>query len=499
MPVETSEQEAGPQAVHKVTFTEADIVHLMLGYLEERGLAKSILALEDETGVSNGDWLPGSTMAFVRDTVLHGRWDELLLLLQPLRKKSEKEKYFKKIQILVEKQRLLELLYAMTSPASPASSAGLPAGSDESEMERFARKEAELVARTMLRLKQLCVTDEYNALCMLVMADNFRDCAGYSHWTPASSRLEIFKKVRCLYEEALGYTVGSEAKPGDGEGEAEANPAPSPQDKLLQLLLCGAVYEQLCSGFQERCEKGSPLASVMKREEAGQVHGDKEESAHCYTLQCSISSWLATVPKRYFQEPYASKATQKTRYALQKLPLPPKKKGFRIRRRSCPKAIQPAEPNEDVDAAQSQDRLSRSDGFKPVKQTQSRSPLEELRSIQRAEHKAEKVRSHDQETQTQSQPPLENLPSIRKVEQKAEEVQQKDQNRKIRPVKERAPAVRDDPYARLPARVAQADYVLMDKPGDMTVKGVPPPRENPHLRDDPELSKSECLEIVFQS
>ena len=82
MPVTQQQQGAVPAAKTVVTISDASVVKLVLEYLEAHSLNVSMLSVERETGVTNGVF--SDDLAFLRQLVLDGSWDDALDFAQPL-------------------------------------------------------------------------------------------------------------------------------------------------------------------------------------------------------------------------------------------------------------------------------------------------------------------------------------------------------------------------------------------------------------------------------
>ncbi|OXB84169.1 UNVERIFIED_CONTAM: hypothetical protein H355_007052 [Colinus virginianus] len=93
-------------AEETVNVKEAEIIKLILDFLNSRKLHISMLALEKESGVING--LFSDDMLFLRQLILDGQWDEVLQFIQPLECMEKFDK--KRFRYIIMKQKFLEAL-----------------------------------------------------------------------------------------------------------------------------------------------------------------------------------------------------------------------------------------------------------------------------------------------------------------------------------------------------------------------------------------------------
>ena len=65
-----------------ISFSESDVVRLILEFMANRELRISMLSLERETGVINGVF--SDDLLFLRQLILDGQWDDAVDFVQPL-------------------------------------------------------------------------------------------------------------------------------------------------------------------------------------------------------------------------------------------------------------------------------------------------------------------------------------------------------------------------------------------------------------------------------
>lgn len=61
---------------------ETDVVRLVSEFLHNRDLNISMLSVERETGIINGEF--SDDMLFLRQLILDGQWDDVIDFIQPL-------------------------------------------------------------------------------------------------------------------------------------------------------------------------------------------------------------------------------------------------------------------------------------------------------------------------------------------------------------------------------------------------------------------------------
>ena len=65
-----------------ISVEEKDVVKLISEFLHNRDLNISMLSLERETGVINGEY--SDDLLFLRQLILDGQWDDAIDFIQPL-------------------------------------------------------------------------------------------------------------------------------------------------------------------------------------------------------------------------------------------------------------------------------------------------------------------------------------------------------------------------------------------------------------------------------
>lgn len=62
------------------------IAKLIMGYLKEKGLHDTLIAMQLSLGISDRDL--GDELKFLQQSTLHGRWDDVLAYIKPFKEKT---------------------------------------------------------------------------------------------------------------------------------------------------------------------------------------------------------------------------------------------------------------------------------------------------------------------------------------------------------------------------------------------------------------------------
>uniref|UniRef100_A0A1I8ITT4 WD repeat-containing protein 47 n=1 Tax=Macrostomum lignano TaxID=282301 RepID=A0A1I8ITT4_9PLAT len=291
-------------------FFESDVIKLVLEFLDNRDLCISMLSLERETGIING--LYSEDMLFLRQLLLDGQWDDALELIKPLASAPNLNINAVRYQIL--KHKYLELLCIRGDGGLEGIGSGqLP--------QEFA---AEEVMTCLQELEPVCPSPEdYKQLCLLLTTPKLEDNCQYAHWNPSASRVACFNQLRPLLEPILRL---------DARQAAAAQSAISKNDRLLQLLTKGLLYEACVELCQARAT--SPPDTFVDLI-IPSVTADTELS----DADMSLISWLQSVPVSAFACPFEqqdltvdvqrlARPSLEASWAEQLLVQPPKPKMF---------------------------------------------------------------------------------------------------------------------------------------------------------------------------
>jgi len=248
-----------------ISFSESDVVRLILEFLSNRELRISMLSLERETGVINGVF--SDDLLFLRQLILDGQWDDAIDFVQPLGSVDGFDMV--RFRYAVCRHKYLELL-CVRADAAPGCDAGAV---DE-------------VVRCLNELEPVCPTrDDYNRLCLLLTTSRLSDHPEYAGWNPSSARVQCFVEVQHLVEPFLPAERSSSCSVAHG-------------DRMIQLLVKGLLYES-CVDFCQREATGSdsPCRTPALLTGAGLEDAD-----------VSLLSWLEAVPPDAFACPFEQRS-----------------------------------------------------------------------------------------------------------------------------------------------------------------------------------------------
>jgi len=83
--------------------------------------------------------------------------------------------------------------------------------------------------------------EDYSNLCLLLTLPRLSDHLSYKDWNPSGARVQCFKEVLPLVEKFL-----------PGERKAEETPLSANNDRLIQLVIKGILYESCVSYCQQK-------------------------------------------------------------------------------------------------------------------------------------------------------------------------------------------------------------------------------------------------------
>ncbi|CAH8635684.1 unnamed protein product [Heterobilharzia americana] len=217
----------------QLTIYEADVIKLILEFLEKRDLAISMLALERETGQVNGPF--NEDILFFRQLVLEGHWDDALDYLEPLRGPPV-ELDLRKPRFLLLKHKYLELLCLRDvcsldeiDPVNGTVSANGVEGKIDHGVEQ--------VIECLKQLEPECETQaEYRDLALLLTLTRLDQHPDYHDWNPSLGRLHCFNQIYPLLQPFIQLSKHSST----GQTPIEEN---ARGDRLLRLLVKGLLYE----------------------------------------------------------------------------------------------------------------------------------------------------------------------------------------------------------------------------------------------------------------
>lgn len=249
---------------------ETDVVRLISEFLHNRDLNISMLSVERETGIINGEF--SDDMLFLRQLILDGQWDDVIDFIQPLG--SIETFNYTKFQYIIMKHKYLELLCIKSEP---------------SVMQNYDFTVEEVV-KCLNSLESLCVSKEdYNNLCLLLTIPKISDHPEYQNWNPSNARVKCFRDVTPLVEKYL--------TPMD---QSKKNTKTAEDDRLLQLVLKGMLYESCVEYCQQRATSSEPCDEM--------TFPAILTNSGFSDADLSLISWLQHIPNDTFSCPFEQKS-----------------------------------------------------------------------------------------------------------------------------------------------------------------------------------------------
>ncbi|KAM9460855.1 WD repeat-containing protein 47b [Clarias gariepinus] len=221
-------------AEETINIKEAEIIKLILDFLNSRKLHISMLALEKESGIING--LYSDDMLFLRQLILDGQWEEVLQFIQPLENIDKFDK--KRFRFIILKQRFLEALYVNNAISA----------SDDPQNLELTMQEA---VRCLSALEEFSPSKEaYSKLCLLLTLPQLTHHVEFKDWNPSTARVRCFDEACSLVAEFI---------PADRKLSEAGFRAGS--DRLFQLLVKGVLYE-CCVEFCQSKATGEEIGEA---------------------------------------------------------------------------------------------------------------------------------------------------------------------------------------------------------------------------------------------
>uniref|UniRef100_A0A8C3PWZ8 WD repeat domain 47 n=2 Tax=Phasianinae TaxID=9072 RepID=A0A8C3PWZ8_CHRPC len=259
-------------AEETVNVKEAEIIKLILDFLNSRKLHISMLALEKESGVING--LFSDDMLFLRQLILDGQWDEVLQFIQPLECMEKFDK--KRFRYIIMKQKFLEALCvnnAMSAEDEPQHV--------RSVFLEFTMREA---VQCLHALEEYCPSKEdYSKLCLLLTLPRLTNHAEFKDWNPSTARVHCFEEACVMVAEF----IPADRKLSEAGFKASNN-------RLFQLVMKGLLYE-CCVEF---CQSKATGEEITESEVLLGI--DLLCGNGCDDLDLSLLSWLQNLPATVF-------------------------------------------------------------------------------------------------------------------------------------------------------------------------------------------------------
>ena len=252
-----------------ISVEEKDVVKLISEFLHNRDLNISMLSLERETGVINGEY--SDDLLFLRQLILDGQWDDAIDFIQPLGLIDRFN--LKKFQYLIMKHKYLELLCIKSEP---------------NVMQNYEFTVDEVV-KCLNSLESLSPSkEEYNTLCLLLTIPKLSDHPEYKNWNPSNARVKCFGDILPLVDKFL---------PAEGQ-EKKSDKAEN--DRLVQLVLKGMLYESCVEYCQQRATSTDNADDDLSFSTLLTNSGFSD-------ADLSLISWLQHIPTDTFSCPFEQK------------------------------------------------------------------------------------------------------------------------------------------------------------------------------------------------
>ncbi|PKU38812.1 wd repeat-containing protein 47 isoform x2 [Limosa lapponica baueri] len=226
-------------AEETVNVKEAEIIKLILDFLNSRKLHISMLALEKESGVING--LFSDDMLFLR------------------------------FRYIIMKQKFLEALCVNNAMSAE----------DEPQHLEFTMREA---VQCLHALEEYCPSKEdYSKLCLLLTLPRLTNHAEFKDWNPSTARVHCFEEACVMVAEF----IPADRKLSEAGFKASNN-------RLFQLVMKGLLYE-CCVEF---CQSKATGEEITESEVLLGI--DLLCGNGCDDLDLSLLSWLQNLPATVF-------------------------------------------------------------------------------------------------------------------------------------------------------------------------------------------------------
>uniref|UniRef100_A0A3Q1GF31 WD repeat domain 47b n=1 Tax=Acanthochromis polyacanthus TaxID=80966 RepID=A0A3Q1GF31_9TELE len=249
-------------AEETINIKEAEVIKLILDFLNSRKLHISMLALEKESGVING--LYSDDMLFLRQLILDGQWEEVMQFIQPLEGMDKFDK--KRFRYIILKQKFLEALCVNNA---------MSAAEDPQNLELT----MQVAVKCLHNLEEFCPTkDDYSKLCLLLTLPRLTHHAEFKDWNPSTARVHCFEEACAMVAEF----IPADRKLSEAGFRASGN-------RLFQLLIKGILYE-CCVEF---CQSKATGEEITEGEVLLGV--DLLCGNGCDELDLSLLSWLQNV------------------------------------------------------------------------------------------------------------------------------------------------------------------------------------------------------------
>ena len=254
-----------------VVLEDNQVVRLVLEFLDSRKLHNTMRSLEKEAGIVNCGY--SSDILFLRDLVLDGEWEAILIFAQPFEGIADFDS--RQFRYLVLKQKFMEVLYFKSGFGGNSTSYSI-----------------EDLIKCLNQLEEDCPNKaEYSKLCFLLTVPNLPEQPEYRDWNPATARIKCFEQILDL----LRKVIPIEKKSLNGKLPKPLTPI---KDRLLNLVIKGLCFESCVGYCQLRAINGNLSEDLHVYTGDNILNGPSQESSG------NFLSWLKNLPQDAFITPF---------------------------------------------------------------------------------------------------------------------------------------------------------------------------------------------------
>ena len=254
-----------------VVVEDNQVIRLVLDFLDSRKLHNTMRSLEKEAGIVNCGF--SDDILFLRDLVLDGEWEAILIFAQPFEGISEFDS--RQFRYLVLKQKFMEVLYFKSGFGGNSTSYSI-----------------EDLIKCLNQLEEDCPNKaEYSKLCWLLTVPNLPEQPEYRDWNPVTARMNCFEQILDL----LRKVIPIEKKGLSGKLPKALTPI---KDRLLHLLIKGLCFESCVDYCQLRAINGNLSEELHVCIGDNILNGPSQESSG------NFLSWLRNLSQDAFITPF---------------------------------------------------------------------------------------------------------------------------------------------------------------------------------------------------
>ena len=261
--------------------SEADVVKLILDFLQEKELYISQTGLEKESGISNYSHQCDDAI-FLRQLISSGNWDDVIDFLQPLFDIGDFPRDL--CTYLVLRGKYLEMLCLRSEIVT-----GTGKGFDEIPE----------VNQCIRALESVCPSkEEWKELKYLSSLKSLTDNPQYSRLTPHHIRMKCFKDIISIVEPFFPYITSRDNKPK----------RTTSTNRLKNLLIKGILYEtcvELCTQRALANDSQSSHRIVADVSHRNVLNGPELSDA-----DAGLVSWLESLPNNVYLLPFEQRSLE---------------------------------------------------------------------------------------------------------------------------------------------------------------------------------------------